>query len=67
MKYKEWMKLIRKHPHKDLNGKYVAYDSDATALGEITYENGRVISRKLYRRRHGNGNCSTKRNPFKRW
>lgn len=48
MKYREWMKLIRKHPHNDLNGKYVAYDIDGIPLGEIVYENGRVISKREY-------------------
>ena len=48
MKYKDWMKLIRKHPHKDLNGKYVAYDIDGTPLGEIVYKEGKVVSRREY-------------------
>ena len=48
MKYKEWMRLIRKHPRKDLNGKVIAYDSDGTSLGEVIFKEGRVISRKEY-------------------
>lgn len=48
MKYKEWMKLIHKHPHKDLNGKYVAYDIDGTPLGEVIFKKGKVISRREY-------------------
>ena len=48
MKYKEWMKLIRKHPYKDLNGKVIAYDSDGTPLGEVTFKEGRVVSRREY-------------------
>ena len=26
MKYKDWLKLFHKFPHKDLNGKFIAYD-----------------------------------------
>jgi hypothetical protein len=48
MKYKEWMKLIRKHPHKDLNGKVIAYDIDGTPLGEVVYKKGKVVSRRAY-------------------
>ena len=48
MKYKEWMKLIRKHPCKDHNGKVIAYDSDGTPLGEVTFKEGRVVSRREY-------------------
>ena len=48
MKYKEWMKLIHKYPCKDLNGKVVAYDTDGTALGEVIFKEGKVISRKKY-------------------
>jgi len=50
MKYKEWLQLIKKHPHKDLNGKYVAYDIDGAPLGEIVYLKGRVVSRRTYKR-----------------
>ena len=42
------MKLIRKHPCKDLNGKVIAYDSDGTPLGEVTFKEGRVVSRREY-------------------
>ena len=49
MKYKEWMRYIRKHPCKDLNGKYVAYDMDGTPLGEVVYKEGKVISRREYK------------------
>ncbi|MEI8349858.1 MAG: hypothetical protein WCI77_06870 [Candidatus Omnitrophota bacterium] len=48
MKYKEWMKLIRKHPHKDLNGKVIFYDIDGTALGEVVYKKGKVVSGREY-------------------
>ena len=48
MKYKEWMKLIRKHPCKDLNGKVISYDSDGTPLGEVIFKEGRVVSRREY-------------------
>ena len=48
MKYRDWMKLIRKHPHKDLNGKHVAYDIDGTPLGEVVYKKGKVVSRREY-------------------
>ena len=48
MKYKEWMRLIRKHPRKDLDGKVIAYDSDGTPLGEVIFKEGKVISRREY-------------------
>ena len=48
MKYKAWMRLIRRHPHKDLNGKYVAYDIDGAALGEVVYKAGKVVSKREY-------------------
>ena len=48
MKYKDWVKLIRKYPCKDLNGKVIAYDSDGTPLGEVTFKEGRVVSRREY-------------------
>lgn len=48
MIYKEWMWLIRNHPHNDLNGKYVAYDIDGTPLGEVIYRKGVVIARRKY-------------------
>jgi antitoxin component YwqK of YwqJK toxin-antitoxin module len=48
MKYKEWMRLIHKYPCKDLNGKVIAYDTDGTALGEVIFKEGKVISRKKY-------------------
>jgi len=48
MKYKEWIKLIDKYPHKDLNGKVVAYDSDGTPLGEVIFKEGKVILRREY-------------------
>lgn len=46
MKYKEWLKLVRKHPHKDLNGCYGLYDSDGIRLGRIVYKVGKVISKR---------------------
>jgi len=49
MKYKDWLKLIRKHPCKDLNGRYIAYD-DSRPIGEIVYKEGIVISRKKLKR-----------------
>ena len=48
MKYKDWMKMVRKHPHSDLNGKYIAYDIDGTALGEVVYKKGKAVSCKKY-------------------
>ena len=50
MKYKAWLRLIRKHPHKDLNEKVIAYDIDGTPLGEVVFKEGVVISRKNSRR-----------------
>ena len=49
MKYKEWMKLIRKYPCKDLNGKVIAY-LYGKPIGEIIYKEGVVISRKKFKR-----------------
>ncbi|MDD5005062.1 MAG: hypothetical protein PHS93_00980 [Candidatus Omnitrophica bacterium] len=49
MKYKDWLRLIRKHPHKDLDGKYLAYD-DGKPIGEIVFKEGVVISRKKLKR-----------------
>jgi len=35
VKYKDWLKFFRKFPHKDLNGKFIAYDIDGRPLGEV--------------------------------
>ena len=48
MKYKDGIKLINKYPHKDHNGKVIAYDSDGKALGEIVWKEGKVISSREY-------------------
>ena len=45
MKYKNWLKLVRKHPHKDLNGRYIV-SIYGKLIGEIVYREGIVISRK---------------------
>jgi hypothetical protein len=52
------MKLARKHPHKDLNGKYVAYDIDGTPLGEVVYKEGKVISKREYPPEEKNISCN---------
>lgn len=49
MKYKEWMSLVRKYPRKDINGKVAAYDSDGAPLGEVIFNEGKVISKKEHR------------------
>jgi len=55
MKYKDWLKLICKYPHKDLNGKYVACDIDGTVLGYVVYKDGVVIERRELSGRGGYG------------
>jgi len=65
MKYKDMMRHIKKHPHKDLNGKSIAYDMDGKPLGEIIYEKGRVISMKKYGKKPIIRKGEPKGNPFK--
>ena len=55
MNIKEWNKYFKKHPHKDLNGSYVAYDIDGKPLGEVMYKKGVVISKKRIRSRKRRG------------
>jgi len=50
MKIKEWQRYFKKHPNKDLNGKYVAYDIDGKPLGETVYKKGVLVSRRKIRR-----------------
>jgi hypothetical protein len=50
MNMKQWQKFFKKHPHKDLNGKYIAYDIDGKPLGEIVYKKGVLVSRKKIKR-----------------
>ena len=45
MKYEDWMRLVRKQPHKDLNGRYIV-SIYGKLIGEIVYREGIVISRK---------------------
>jgi hypothetical protein len=59
MNIKQWQRHFKKHPHKDLNGRYVAYDIDGTPLGEVVYKEGVLVPRKRIRKRkkrglHGN-------------
>jgi hypothetical protein len=46
MNYKNWLKFMRKNPHRDLDGRFTAYDIDGKPVGEITYKKGIVVSRK---------------------
>ena len=46
MNRKQRKELFEKHPHKDLNGKYIAYDIDGKPLGETVYKKGVLVSRK---------------------
>jgi hypothetical protein len=50
MRLKQWQRYFKKHPHKDLNGKYIAYDIDGRPLGETVYKKGVLVSRKRIRR-----------------
>ena len=50
MNMKQWQKFFKKHPHKGLNGKYIAYDIDGKPLGEIVYKKGVLVSRKKIKR-----------------
>jgi len=54
---KQWQKFFKKHPHKDLNGRYIAYDLDGTPLGETVYKKGVLVSKKKIKRgKHANRN-----------
>jgi len=55
MNRKQWKKLFEKHPHKDLNGKYIAYDIDGKPLGETVYKKGVLVSRKKTRKGGSDG------------
>jgi len=48
MKLKGWLKLNKKHPNKDLNGRYIAYDIDGKPLGEVVYKEGKAVSKREY-------------------
>lgn len=65
MKYKDWMRLFKKYPNKDLNGKHIAYDIDGKPLGEVIYKEGKVISRKRYGREYGKRSIGSRGNPFR--
>ena len=57
MNMKQWQKFFKKHPHKDLNGRYIAYDLDGTPLGETVYKKGVLVSKKKIKRgKHANRN-----------
>ncbi len=43
MKRRQWKKLFEKYPHKDLGGKYIAYDIDGKSLGEAVYTKGVLV------------------------
>ena len=53
------MKLIRKYPYEDLNGKVIAYDIDGSPLGEVVFKRGRVVSRKSMRQKEGRDDEAT--------
>jgi len=55
--------LFRKFPHKDLNGKFIAYDIDGRPLGEVVYKNGKVVSKRIYT--NGFGERREIKNKFK--
>ncbi len=65
MNYKQWGKVIKKYPHKDLNGTYIAYGSDGKPVGEVIYKEGKVISRKTYGREYGKRSIGSGGNPFR--
>ena len=48
MRLKDWLRLIRGYPNKDLNGRYIAYDMDSKPLGEVVYKEGKVVSKREY-------------------
>ena len=51
MNLKEAKTYFKKHPCRDLNGKWVAYDDDGLALGEVVYQKGIVVSKKVYKKK----------------
>jgi hypothetical protein len=55
MNIKQWQRYFKKHPHKDLNGGYVAYDIDGKPLGEVVYKEGVLVSRKRISKRKKRG------------
>jgi hypothetical protein len=65
VKYKDWLKFFRKFPHKDLNGKFIAYDIDGRPLGEVVYKNGKVVSKRIYT--NGSGERREINNKFKNY
>jgi len=65
VKYKDWLKFFRKFPHKDLNGKFIAYDIDGRPLGEVVYKNGKVVSKRIYT--NGSGERREIKNKFKNY
>lgn len=46
----------REHLHRDLDGKWIAYDIDGRPLGEVVYKKGVMVRRKTYRGKNGGEN-----------
>ena len=46
----ELKRHFKKHPCRDLNGRYYAYDTDGRVLGYVEYRRGVVILRKTYKK-----------------
>ena len=46
MKLKEAKEYFKKHPQRDLDGRYYACDTDGTVLGHVEYRKGVVVARK---------------------
>jgi hypothetical protein len=46
MNLKQWERLSRKYPRRDLNGRYIAYDIEGKPLGEIIYKKGVVLRKR---------------------
>ena len=46
----ELRRHFKKHPCRDLNGRYYSYDIDGRVLGYVEYQKGVIISRKAYKK-----------------
>lgn len=50
MNFKEAKEYFKKHPCRDLSGRYYAYDIDGRVLGYVEYHGGVVVLRKAYKK-----------------
>lgn len=50
MRLKEAKAYFKKHPCRDLSGRYYAYDIEGRVLGYVEYRRGIVVLRKTYKR-----------------